>query len=556
MVHSWRGRVAKLPGGEPNQRVGSCPIRADRFGRLDVWTFDVGIRRVAGTLLVMSRLPFDPDRASGGRKPGDAPARRERKLKSIADAQQLTVSQLSELIRTTLEERIASPLRVIGQVSNLSRPNHWYFSLKDEGAVISCAAWASSVKKFGFVPNEGDEVVATGHVSHYSPQGRTQFYVSKLEPVGAGALELQFRAMCEELRSLGYFEESRKKPLPVFPRKIAVVTSKTGAAVQDVINTAAHRCKAVGLVLVPVKVQGEGAKEEVARAIRWVDKHHERLGVDAILVTRGGGSIEDLWAFNERIVADAAFNCSIPLVAAIGHESDTTVIELVADLRASTPTQAAMRLVPDAAELAKQINHHEQRLEFLIRRMIERQRERVESIAKHAIFRKPGDVILLHRDRVNGQARHLEQLVRGRVLSARAKIEQLAGRLGELRPMTIVSERHERIAVLADRLERAVHWRVRYAGTRLDAMERELIAVDPRQVLKRGYSYTTKRDGTLIRSIHDVRNGEIMRTNVRDGAIESIVGDSPAQSPGIAIPGRKSSRNRSKNADQMDLFGE
>jgi exodeoxyribonuclease VII large subunit len=132
--------------------------------------------------------------------------------------------------------------------------------------------------------------------------------------------------------------------------------------VQDVINTAAHRCKAVGLVLVPVKVQGEGAKEEIARAIRWVDKHHERLGVDAILVTRGGGSIEDLWAFNERIVADAAYECSIPLVAAIGHESDTTVIELVADLRASTPTQAAMRLVPDAAELHKQVNHHEQRL--------------------------------------------------------------------------------------------------------------------------------------------------------------------------------------------------
>jgi exodeoxyribonuclease VII large subunit len=504
----------------------------------------------------MSRRPFDPDRASGGRRPGDAPARRESKLKSIADAKQITVSQLSELIRTTLEERIASPLRVIGEVSNLSTPNHWYFSLKDEGAVISCAAWASSVRKFGFVPSEGDEVVATGHVSHYSPQGRTQFYVSMMEPVGAGALELAFRAMCEELRTLGYFEESRKKPLPVFPRKVAVVTSPTGAAVQDVINTAAHRCKAVGLIIVPVKVQGEGAKEEIARAIRWVDANHERLGVDAILVTRGGGSMEDLWAFNERIVADAAYACSIPLVAAIGHESDTTVIELVADLRASTPTQAAMRLVPDAAELHKQVNHHEQRLAFLMRRMIERQRERVESIARQRIFRKPGDVVQLHRDRVDSHARHLEQLVRGRVLSARAKVEQLAGRLGELRPMAIVSERHERVAVLADRLQRAVHWRVRNAGARLDAIERELIAVDPRQVLKRGFSYTTKADGTLIRSVSDVRAGEKMLTNVRDGAIESTVDGSEQQSPGIAIPGRKSSRNRSKNADQMDLFGE
>ncbi len=172
----------------------------------------------------MERLPFDPQRAVGP-EPSGSPARREARARRLQEAEHLTVSQLAELIKTTLEQRVPSPLRVIGEVSNLSRPNHWYFSLKDEKAVVNCVAWASAVKKIKFVPAEGDEVVATGHVSHYGPQGRTQLYVSALKPVGAGALDLMFRKMCDELRKLGYFDESRKKPLPVLPRRIAVVTS-------------------------------------------------------------------------------------------------------------------------------------------------------------------------------------------------------------------------------------------------------------------------------------------------------------------------------------------
>jgi exodeoxyribonuclease VII large subunit len=494
----------------------------------------------------MSRLPFDPENVRGPEPPPEKPARRERKKHTkLTDASQLTVSQLSQLIKTTLEESIASPLRVIGQVSNLNVRDHWYFSLKDDAAVVSCVAWASAASKFGFRPKEGDEVVATGHVSHFPPQGRTQFYVTKLEPVGAGVLEIEFRRLCEELRTLGYFDPARKKPLPMFPRRIAVITSATGAAVQDVITTAAQRCKAVGLVIVDVRVQGDGAKEQVARAIRWVDSNHMELGVDAILVTRGGGSIEDLWAFNERLVAEAAYKCSIPLVAAIGHESDTTLIELIADVRASTPTQAAMLLVPDASQWKTQVAHHEQRIAFLVHRLVERQRERLLNCEKH----------------LHNAAAH-------RFVSQRSRIEQLAARLAKLQPATIASLRHQRVAVMEDRLEQAISRRLRAwreavraksneldetlvsrivrSRERLGSYERQLIAIDPRLVLRRGYSYTTKHDGSLVRSIGDVRSGDRMQTHVADGAIESIVGSSAKRQP------RK--RTGSADADQLDLF--
>ena len=525
----------------------------------------------------MTRLPFDPDKASGPPSPRKKkPARREaRTLKALADAERLTVSQLAELIKTTLEQRIASPIRVVGEVSNFSAKNHWYFSLKDDAAVVSCVAWASSARKFGVTPKDGDEVLATGHVSHYPPQGRTQLYVSNLRPVGAGALEQKFRAMCEQLRALGYFDEARKKPVPVFPRRIAVITSASGAAVQDVISTAAQRCRAVGLVIVDVLVQGADAAPDIAGAIRHVDRHHRRLGVEAILVTRGGGSMEDLWAFNERIVADAAFACSIPLVAAIGHESDTTVIELVADIRAATPTQAAMRLVPADDDLTRQLDHLHHRLLLLTRRRVEQARERLTSLARHELFRTPALLVARSAERVNTLDHRLAGAARLRLAHDRARFERLVGRFERLRPATLIARRHEQLAVLTHRLRAAARRRVdqrpaldhlhhrlhRAAGLHfhqrvrlVDSIDRELAAVDPRRVLQRGYSLTIDAAGNVIRSIRDVRGGDVMQTHVADGSIHSVVGRTgPRRSAGSSP--RQSRRSPSPDErEQMDLF--
>ncbi|MFN9077462.1 MAG: exodeoxyribonuclease VII large subunit, partial [bacterium] len=256
----------------------------------------------------------------------------------------MSVTDASALIERTLADGIRGPLRVRGEIANLSRKNHWYFSIKDAASVLRCVMWQSDASRVGFSPKEGDAIVVTGKIGHYGPQGSTQLYATKMEPQGVGLLEQRFQALVKELREKGYFEESRKKPLPEHPRRVAVVTSAAGAALQDVVKTARELRAGVEFVVVDVRVQGDGAAEQVAAALRAIARRHRELEIDAVIVTRGGGSREDLWAFNERVVADAAFALPIPLVAAIGHEVDTSVIELVADRRASTPTQAAMLL--------------------------------------------------------------------------------------------------------------------------------------------------------------------------------------------------------------------
>jgi exodeoxyribonuclease VII large subunit len=492
----------------------------------------------------VARSRFDPNRARGAEP---APTT-ESLFAAKAGAKPLSVSQASELIKSTLEQTLPTSLNVAGEVSNLSVKGHWYFSLKDESAVLSCVAWATAVKKFSFTPKDGDAVVATGHVSHYAPQGRTQLYVTALQPAGAGPLERRYRELCEQLRGLGYFEESRKKPLPLLPRRIAVITSATGAAVHDVITTAAHRCKAVGLLLIDVKVQGDGAAEEIVKAIKWVDSNHRKLGVDAMLVTRGGGSIEDLWTFNERIVADAVHRCTVPVVAAIGHESDTTIIELVADVRASTPTQAAMRLVPAAKELGRQIDHVQQRLRMHLQQRLGEQGQSID----------------------RNQAALLAVL-RLRLAHERLRLQKFAGRLGESRPQAVLQRRrdmlvdHTRRLYAAmqrradglpslDRLHRrlrmGVSSRIQREVHRISAHQRELAAMDPHGVLRRGYSITMKRDGRIIRSAGDVVGHEPITTRLSDGMIESVVGRQADGDQAI----RSSSKRPGGSVDQPDLF--
>lgn len=469
--------------------------------------------------LEMSRSLFDPAKAVGS-----AP------VALPSDSQQLTVTQAVNLIKDTLETKLPAPLRIVGEVSNFRNNNHWYFSLKDADAVLHCVAWATSVRKFraarGFTPKDGDQIVATGHISHFAPQGKTQLYVSDVQPVGGvGGLEMRFRALCDELRGLGYFDDARKKPLPVFPRRIAVITSATGAAIQDVINTAAHRCKAIGLRIVDVRVQGDGAAEEIARAIRWVDVHRARLGVDAMLVTRGGGSIEDLWAFNERIVADAVFKCTLPVVAAIGHESDTTIIELVADVRASTPTQAAMRLIPSSQELCAQIEHLSHRIGSLLRRTIERERQRLQ--------------------RLDGDQR---RIMRAHFIDQRSRVDRLRSRLEQLQPGAVLVRRKADLTRIQTALSQSVQRHISVLRSRLSGLERHLAAVSPLGVLQRGYSITTNREGNVIRSVQQVKRGDHLLTRITDGTIESVAATS-------ADGGKRTSKTpRLEKPDQLGLF--
>lgn len=456
----------------------------------------------------MSRLPFDPGKLP--QRDVGTPARRERARGGDASTA-LTVTQLTLLIKDVLATRTPQPLQVVGEVSNFRDRKHWYLTLKDAENVIDCVMFASAASKVRFDVEPGQQVVATGRLDFYGPQGRIQLYVDKLEPVGIGALELQFRQLCEELRAAGYFADERKKPLPAFPQHIAVVTSGSGAALHDVVRTARQRWPGIALTLVDVLVQGADAAPQVAGAIDALSNRYGELGIDAVILTRGGGSLEDLWAFNERVVADALLRCEVPVVAAIGHETDTTIAELVADLRCSTPTQAAAVLVPDRTAEHQHVAQLAQRLRLGLQRHAQHQRARLDAVARHEWFRKPEEFI------------------------ARRKTE---------------------LAELQRRVQADITQHVAERRKYTDALARQLTAVGPANVLQRGYSYTTDAQGTILRKAGQVAPGQLIHTHLAAGQLASRVVDDKGDAPTPpARPPRRRTRKPAGEDQTGGLFG-
>lgn len=499
------------------------------------------------------RLPFDPEKmaarrgAAGQRDPTAPPSR-------APDT--ISVSELAARIDAALKTSLPARLKVVGEISGFTERTHWYFQLKDAGAVVGAVCFASSARKHAFTPADGQEVVASGRIDYYAPSGRVSLIVDKLEPVGVGALEIKFRALCDELRSLGWFHEERKRPMPAFPRTIAVVTSRSGAAVQDVIDTARRRCPAVRLMIVDVRVQGALAAPEVAAAVRALSRHHESLGVDAVLVTRGGGSMEDLWAFNEREVAQAIVQSAVPVVAAIGHESDTTIAELVADLRCATPTQAAMRLVPDRAALHEQVDALSRRLRDGLRGELRYRRERLAGIAREPVFARPTRVVEVQRGQLEALGQRLGHAQHRRLAGARRVLDGLAVRLERQRPGVAQARRAARLDHAEGRLARAARVLIARARERVGSLERELDAVGPAQVLARGYSITLNERGDPVRTVGDAPAGTAITTRVSDGTFGSVVGGAGRTDDVVKRPApRRPRRGTPPDPDQMDLFG-
>lgn len=468
----------------------------------------------------MARLPFNPQRVPlpASKPPADAqtPPAAPPTPASLAGSggsgavatptrgrgtsAPMSVAQVAALIRGVLADNIPPKLRVVGEISNLSQRGHLFFSLKDAAATIRCVCFATAARKLGFAPADGMQVVATGRIDYYDAQGQVQLYIDAMEPVGQGVLEMRLRALVEELRRAGYFEEERKKPLPAMPACVAVVTSRTGAALQDVINTASRRWAGCRLLLRDVRVQGAAAAPEVAAAIQALSRDGPRLGVEAILLTRGGGSLEDLWAFNERVVADAIFKCRLPIVAAIGHETDVTVAELVADRRCSTPTQAAMVLIPDREALEHQVRQMTHRIALVLRRRVQGDVARVAAAGRHPIFRRPMRMVDPHRQ----------------------QLERVAERLQAEFPRRMEAE-DSRLARLAERLKSELPRRMATELERLKALGRQLEAVGPLNVLSRGYSYTLGPDGRVLMDAQQVKPGEKLTSVLAKGRVESRV---------------------------------
>jgi len=456
------------------------------------------------------RTAFDPSKMHAERAPADKPPAPE----------PLTVSQVSGRIDAALKQGLPARVLVRGEITNFTDRTHWYFALKDDSAVLSCVMFAGAVRKTGFTPENGMEVVATGSVGYFEKWGKTQLYCEALEPVGAGALELRFRKLVEEIRAKGWFDAARKRPIPRTPRRIAVVTSKTGAALQDVLDTLNRRAPFVEVLTVDVRVQGERAAPEIARALARLSRGAERLGIDTIILTRGGGSMEDLWAFNEPAVAEAIVRSAVPVVAAIGHETDTTIAELVADLRAATPTQAAVRAAPDADALAEMLGATARRLRAALDRRTDRERGRLEragsalASATTAGLHRRSDA--LHRYAARLSRRHPSAVYAAR----RVTLDDLAQRLTR----TLARATRSRdVAPLAEDLKRAANERVRAESSHVAELERLLQTTGPVATLRRGYSVTTTVEGEILRSAADAKAGAEILTRLADGSVRSTV---------------------------------
>lgn len=388
-----------------------------------------------------------------------------------------TVSELTGEIKDLIEGNLPE-VWVSGEVSSCLRANsgHIYFTLKDEGAQLSAVVWRNTASRFRFELHDGLQVVVNGSVEVYAPRGSYQVIVRQLIPQGVGALELAFRQMHAKLEAEGLFNPARKRPIPRFPKRIALVTSPTGAAVRDMIQVITRRWQAADIIIVPVKVQGDGAAQEIATALRNV---HRLSEVDVVICGRGGGSLEDLWAFNEEVVARAIAACRLPVISAVGHEIDVTIADLVADVRALTPSEAGERVVPDHTEVTRALDNLRQRL-------------------------------------VSG--------LKNRAVKARLQLDGLASRRVIARPFQRVHDEFTRLDELDVRLRRAVRQRAVSAKQQLDMAAATLDALSPLKVLGRGYSITRRAEsGGLVTASDQLAIGDRITTILAAGQLTSRV---------------------------------
>jgi exodeoxyribonuclease VII large subunit len=430
-----------------------------------------------------------------------------------------TVSQVNTLIKVVLEESLPPRLVVRGEISDWKHhtSGHCYFSLKDENAILPCVMWASKFKSVKFSPEDGMAVLATGHIDVYTVGGKYQLYVDKLEPEGIGALQLAFEQMYKRLKAEGLFEDKYKKPLPKYPMQIGILTSESGAAVHDIRESIHNRWPCARLFLYPVPVQGEGAAEEIADAIREVNKRNEEFKLDILIVGRGGGSLEDLWAFNEEVLARAIFDSAIPIISAVGHEVDTTIADLVADARASTPTKAGVTAVPDMQEVLGQLAYFEKSLGSKVRAILEVCEGNLQIILASAVFRNPLLPVRNAEQQLDELGIRLADLIRELLFEARARLQANYGQVIKIEPHRLLGRKTVDLNNLLNRAKAAVETVVNRRRMELTAQENRLAGLNPKSVLQRGYSITSsKKTGLLVRKPNDVRIGDLLITELTD----------------------------------------
>ena len=410
-----------------------------------------------------------------------------------------------------------------GQVSNFrKRPTHQYFSLKDDRAVIQATIWSGIYQKLGFDLEEGMKINVIGRVQVYEPSGSYSIIIEKAEPDGVGALAIQFEQLKKKLSEEGLFQDRFKQAIPQFVKKIGVVTSRSGAVIQDIITTVRRRFPGVEIVLYPTKVQGEGAAEEIARNIA---RANEREDLDVLIIGRGGGSIEDLWAFNEEIVVRSIFESRLPIISSVGHETDVTLADFVADKRAATPTAAAELATPvTKLDLLTYLKNQEKRMATAVQNTLSNKKESLRGLSQSVIFRQPERLYDGYLQRFDQLMLRLKQGLNGELVRNQQKVQAQIHRLEQLSPNVKIQRYQDRIQQLQKlmRSQMAVIYDAKVAEVK--RLSEALLMLDTSRIVARGYAIVKKED-TVVSSANDLKKNDQVMLMMRDGHVELEVKD-------------------------------
>lgn len=436
----------------------------------------------------------------------------------------LSVTTLTKYLKMKFDkDPYLERVYLTGQVSNFrKRPTHQYFSLKDDHAVIQATIWSGIYQKLGFDLEEGMKINVIGRVQVYEPSGSYSIIIEKAEPDGVGTLAIQFEQLKKKLTEEGLFQERFKQPLPQFAKRIGVVTSRSGAVIRDIITTVSRRFPGVDILLYPTKVQGDGAAEEIARNIA---RANQRDDLDLLIIGRGGGSIEDLWAFNEEIVVRAIFESRLPVISSVGHETDVTLADFVADRRAATPTAAAELATPvTKLDLLTHLQNQEKRMATAVQNVLSRKKEALKKCSQSVIFRQPERLYDGYLQRLDQLQLRLKQSLRTRISDSNQLVQARTHQLVQLSPVTKIQRYQDRLSQL-DKLLRSQMALVYDAKVaEVKRLSEALLMLDTSRIVARGYAIV-KKEESVVDSVKMLKKKDQVTLLMRDGQVELEVKD-------------------------------
>ncbi|TMR44598.1 exodeoxyribonuclease VII large subunit [Streptococcus pseudopneumoniae] len=436
----------------------------------------------------------------------------------------LSVTTLTKYLKMKFDkDPYLERVYLTGQVSNFrKRPTHQYFSLKDDHAVIQATIWSGVYQKLGFDLEEGMKINVIGRVQVYEPSGSYSIIIEKAEPDGVGALAIQFEQLKKKLTEEGLFQERFKQALPQFSKRIGVVTSRSGAVIRDIITTVSRRFPGVDILLYPTKVQGEGSAEEIARNIARANQGDD---LDLLIIGRGGGSIEDLWAFNEEIVVRAIFESRLPVISSVGHETDVTLADFVADRRAATPTAAAELATPvTKLDLLAHLQNQEKRMATAVRNVLSKKQESLKKCSQSVIFRQPERLYDGYLQRLDQLQLRLKQSLRTRISDSKQIVQVRTHQLVQLSPVTKIQRYQDRLGQLDKLLRSQIALVYDAKVAEVKRLSEALLMLDTSRIVARGYAIV-KKEESVVDSVENLKKTDQVTLLMRDGQVELEVKD-------------------------------